>query len=42
MIHTVSTVNPLDFGCGGVNGQRIQDEIGFGQTAGDARYQISL
>ena len=40
--HTVLTVNPLDFGRGGKNGQHIQEEIGFGQSAGDAGYQISM
>ena len=40
--HTVLTMNPLDFGCSGENGQRVQEEIGFGQSAGDAGYQISL
>mmetsp|Transcript_26685 Transcript_26685/g.27044 ORF Transcript_26685/g.27044 Transcript_26685/m.27044 type:complete len:81 (+) Transcript_26685:703-945(+) len=42
MIHTVLTVNPLDFGCSGVNGKRVQEEIGFGKSAGDAGYQIFL
>ena len=40
--HTVLTMNPLDFGHGGVNGWRVGDEIRFGQLAGDAGYQISL
>eukprot|EP00593_Proboscia_inermis_P014695 CAMPEP_0171326432 /NCGR_PEP_ID=MMETSP0816-20121228/117453_1 /TAXON_ID=420281 /ORGANISM="Proboscia inermis, Strain CCAP1064/1" /LENGTH=48 /DNA_ID= /DNA_START= /DNA_END= /DNA_ORIENTATION= len=42
MKHTVLTVNSLDFGRGGVNGRRVQKEIGFGKSAGDAGYQISL